>query len=167
MRRIIDELVDKRKYNNESAYNKLMGLPYSMMDVKDYRNSIKLDKGLAGETKPANIHQAVVARNILNVEGNETPSIIVRGKVYELTQTELIVIRAHILSAVSCTKSIGQAYGDAITDWLEGNESRITEKQSKESLQNNLYYEAYNALNGIISFRALDVDTAIRNMSGE
>lgn len=34
-----------------------MEMPYGVMEVVDYKNSIKLDKSLAGEVKPANLDE--------------------------------------------------------------------------------------------------------------
>ena len=46
MRNVVDSLVEERKWLNKEAYEKLMEMPYGVMKVKDYRNSIKLEKGL-------------------------------------------------------------------------------------------------------------------------
>ena len=55
MRNVVDSLVEERKWLNKEAYEKLMEMPYGVMKVKDYRNSIKLEKGLAGDVQPADI----------------------------------------------------------------------------------------------------------------
>lgn len=51
MRKVVDALVEERKWLNQQAYDKLMEMPYGVMEVKEYKNSIKLNKDLAGEVK--------------------------------------------------------------------------------------------------------------------
>lgn len=57
MRKVVDALAEERKQLNQEAYDKLMEMPYGVMEVVDYKNSIKLDKSLAGEVKPANLDE--------------------------------------------------------------------------------------------------------------
>ena len=164
MRKIVDELVESRKWLNEESYSKVMSLPYSIMDVKDYRNSIKLDKGLAEEYKPMTFNNASVGKNLLT--SGEGASIIVSGNVYNVDKTVFMVIRGHILSAASCSENFSKAYADAIIDWLEGNKCKLTEKQSKTDLYSCIYYEAFNSLDNILSLRDMDVDSVINSMAG-
>ena len=166
MRKIVDELVESRRWIKEDAYNKLMELPYSIMDVKDYRNSIKLDKGSAEELEPMTFNNIIVRKNLLNTNSEGESCIIVNGKKYTVDKMVLMVLRGHILSAVSCSENISKAYSDAIIDWLEGNSCRITEKEAKESLYSCIYFEAYTSLDSIHSMRKIDVDYVINNMVG-
>ena len=80
-----------------------------------------------------------------------------------------MIIRGHILSAISCSEKVSQAYSDAVLDWFEGNPCRITEKQAKESIQNNLYFEAYKSLNEALKLYKDDIsfESAISAMTGE
>ena len=169
MRRIVDELVESRKWIKEDAYAKLMELPYGIMDVKDYRNSIKLDKGYAGDLEPMSFNNIMVSSNLLRVNSEDKSSVIVNGKEYEVDKAVVMILRGHILSAVSCSKNISKAYCDAIIDWLEGNKSKIDLKNVKDNLYNCIYYEAYTSLDNILSIRdkELDVDKFISMMTGD
>lgn len=166
MRKIVDELVESRRWIKEDAYNKLMELPYSIMDVKDYKNSIKLDKGSANELEPMTFNNIIVRKNLLNTNSEDESCVIVNGKKYVVDKMVLMVLRGHILSAVSCSENISKAYSDAIVDWLEGNSCKMTEKEAKESLYSCIYYEAYNSLDSIFPMRTVDVDSAIKSMVG-
>lgn len=168
MRKVVDKLVEDRKYKNIEAYNKLISMPYGIMDVKDSHNSIKLDKGLTEVSSPVTLNNVAVSKNILRTADKEPCKIIVYDKEYEVSPQIFMVIRGHILSAISCSEKVSKAYSDAVYDWLEGNRCRITEKQAKENIQNNLYYEAYKSLNDALQlYTDISFDSAINAMTGE
>lgn len=168
MRKVVDKLVEQMKYKNVEAYNKLMSMPYGIMDVKDYRNNIKLDKGTTEYMQPANLNNVAVSKNILRTADNEACKIIVRGKEYEVSPEVFMVIRGHILTSISCSEKVSKAYSDAVVDWLEGNNCRVTKKQAKENIQNNLYYYAYNSLKEALNlYNEVSFDSAIKAMTGD
>lgn len=169
MRKVVDKLVEERKYRNIDAYNKLVSMPYGIMDVKDYRNGIKLDKGLTEFSNSVSLNNVAVSKNMLHVNDKEPCKIIVHGKEFEVLPQIFMIIRGHILSAISCSEKVSQAYSDAVLDWFEGNPCRITEKQAKESIQNNLYFEAYKSLNEALKLYKDDIsfESAISAMTGE
>lgn len=167
MRNVIDELVEKRKSVNWAAYDKLQYTPYNVMDVKDYRNSIKLDKGLAEDVAPMYLNNMLVSKNIMRAGTETNCKVIVRGKEYEVAPDVFILLRGHILSAISCSEVVSKAYSDAIVDWFEGNNSRVTDKQVKSDLYSCLYKEAFSSLCSILNLRGSDIDSAIASMIGE
>lgn len=158
MRKIVDALVESRKWKNVDAYAKLITLPYGIMDVVDYKNTIKLEKGSVDDVQPISFNNASVGKNLLRVEQDSECKIIVHGKEFSVSPQIFMIIRGHILSAISCSEKFSKAYCDAITDWFEGNACRITEKQASESLQNCVYFEAYNSLNEVLQLHESSIE---------
>lgn len=166
MRKVVDALVEERKWLNQEAYDKLMEMPYGVMEVKDYKNSIKLDKGLAGEVKPADLAAVNIARNIFKPVGNSF-TLKCYDKTYNLSMEKFMVIKAVILSSLSSDESLSEAVWFAVQDWLESSQPRFVEKDGNASLRNNVYFSTYELLQSTLPMAETCVDDAIRKMSGE
>lgn len=167
MRNVVDSLVEERKWLNKEAYEKLMEMPYGVMKVKDYRNSIKLEKGLAGDVQPADITAINIARNIFKPEFKENPKLVCSDKTYELTADKFMIIKAVILSCFSCSPVISKAIWQAVQDWISGSQPRYSEADKTASLFHSTYFTAYNLLQQSLKLETICVDDAIGKMCGE
>lgn len=166
MRKVVDALVEERKWLNQEAYDKLMEMPYGVMEVKDYKNSIKLDKGQAGEVKPADLAAVNIARNIYRPDGSKFV-LKCYNKEYPLTPEKYMVIKAAILSSLSTDEGMSEAIWFAVQDWLENSSPRFSEKERNDSLETSLYFSTYELLQQTLPMQETCVDSAIEKMSGE
>lgn len=166
MRKVVDALVEERKWLNQEAYDKLMEMPYGVMEVKDYKNSIKLDKGQAGEVKPADLAAVNIARNIYRPDGNNF-MLKCYDKEYPLTPEKYMVIKAAILSSLSTDEGMSEAVWFAVQDWLESSSPRFSEKDRNNSLRTSLYFSTYELLQQTLPMQETCIDSAIGKMSGE
>lgn len=163
MRKIIDELVNSRKYNNVEAYTKMMSMPIALTSVKSPKNNITLDK--PESPKNMNVSGLLTMGNMLRPTTKDPCKIIIRGKEYTVTEEQFTIIKAIILSSISCSEEVGRAYADAVTDWLDNNTNRYNGDET--TLEHYVYTNAFEALQTILNLEPVTVKSAISKMSGE
>lgn len=161
MREIIDDIVNKYKYQNIEAYDKIMKLPQSMLYVKDPDNTIKLKQQKVEQAIEAG---ALVILNSMSREKKESPTIVIKGKTYNVTDVQFAMIKAVVLSSISCSEAIGTAFADAVSAWTDGTGEAPVE--DKKSYYYAMYHAAYETLKSIINTEETTIDSVINKMAG-
>jgi hypothetical protein len=170
-RPIIDKVVEDRKYLHPAEYETVLRLPIGMNDVANYDNEIRLKDRKADLPDNIDYVNAIIQKEMVTLDESATPELIIKGKPYTVQPMVYSIIRAIALCAVSKSEIIGDAFADAINDWVNSAGCRYSEVSD---LYSYVYIKAYTIL---VSALKLDdvvetedcvtVEAAIREMSAK
>ena len=119
-RKIIDSIVEERKYKSSDAYKELLDSPIVQGYTDDGFNKIKLRK-YDGDIKEIAVLHDIIVDNLQKPEAKDGFCIEILGRKVDVDVNTFTVIRAIILTSMIPNEEVGIGTTAAIKDWFAGN----------------------------------------------
>ena len=141
MRKIIDEIVNKRKDSNLKTFEQYWNTPVFAGNTRNTTEALSLKKT---DVSDINFVMDMIRSNMQTPDSDDQCILKIRDKEYELDKKSYMIVKSVIFCSFIYSEDVGGGFADALMDWFDGTPNKTVRSTSK------LYVAVYNEVMDIL-----------------